>query len=281
MLEHVFAREPTPDHAGNLALALIELRRYEAARGLAQRAVAGASTSSAWWGALGTAARLQGDLTAAVAPLRQAAILSPADAMLRMELALALRATGDETGARLAMNEARRLAPSSIPLRWADALAVPVLVHDERDAGSALDRFGNGVAELAATLDRDAARDPDALLDAAASASSYHLHYLPHDATALQCAFGDLIGRAALACDPRWPCPWRGSGPGGRHAPARGLRQRLLLAPFGVALLRALRLGARAGALRVLRVAHRRVAGQHRTRGSRARSSISSTPRTK
>ena len=83
MLEHVFAREPTPDHAGNLALALIELRRYEAARGLAQRAVAGAPASSAWWGALGTAARLQGDLTAAVAPLRQAAILSPADAMLR------------------------------------------------------------------------------------------------------------------------------------------------------------------------------------------------------
>jgi predicted O-linked N-acetylglucosamine transferase (SPINDLY family) len=202
LLEKAFAREPTPDNAGNLALALLELRRYEAARELAQRAVDSAPEASAWWGALGTAARLQGDAAGAVPALRRAAELAPRDALLRLELALALAASGDDVAARQALSEARELDPSSLALRWADALSVPAIVADEAEADAALEHFSLGVASLAATLEHDAAHDPDALLDAAASASSYRLHYLPRDATALQCRFGDLIDGACRAARP-------------------------------------------------------------------------------
>jgi len=205
LLAQVDRVAPTARNAGNLAAVLIELGRYAHARALAERAVEGEPDQPTWWMALGSTARLQGDVDAAIPALERACALTPGDAMAAFELGLARNLAGDPEGARAAMLRARSLAPERASLRWGGALLAPAYVADEAAAVAAIAHVEAGVAELSEALPQDLERDRAGVLDGVCASTPYLLHYLPRDTTALQCRFGDLVQRAVAGALPGRP----------------------------------------------------------------------------
>jgi len=203
-----------------LALASAHLAAGEpvAARTLAGQVVSHAPALAAGWTMLGTALRLMADERGALEAYARASTLDPGDPLRRYDLGQALAASGDDAGAWEALSQARAQAPTSVPLRWSQALLLPTLVPPERDVDVVLARFDRGLASLAAGLARDVAAAPEDVLSAVAGSTSYPLHYLPRDTTALQCRYGELIAAAVAATRPaqcRAP-DWRALAHGGR-----------------------------------------------------------------
>lgn len=190
LLARAHDSEQSAASAGNLAVALLELARYVEARELAMQAAAAEPDVATWWSVAGSAARLSGDMEAALPALERATQLAPNDALGWLELGLAQSATGDDAGARASTARARELAPDSVSIRWREALLLPTIVASEAEVDEAIASFGDGVERLLREV-----RGVE--LEALSNASSYHLHYLPRDTTALQFRFGDLLVAAS------------------------------------------------------------------------------------
>jgi Flp pilus assembly protein TadD len=80
----------SPAAAANHGLALLQAQRWQEAETVLERAVAGDSTLATAWNHLGVARLRQGELEAALAPLRTARRLAPRDEDLRLNLGSAL-----------------------------------------------------------------------------------------------------------------------------------------------------------------------------------------------
>jgi predicted O-linked N-acetylglucosamine transferase (SPINDLY family) len=172
--------------------------------------------TAADWAAIGIQARLHGDFEAALPALQRAVALAPDQAKLRLNLALALAGTGDDSGAREELARAAAGAPGFTALRWAERLATPFWAGSEAAIDDALARFAAGLDALEQELAADLARDPAGVVDAVAGVSSFNLHYLPRDTTALQKRFGALLHRAAVGAMPRFARAPDARAPGGR-----------------------------------------------------------------
>ncbi len=202
LLTRVHEASATAESAGNLALALIDAGRYREARALAEAACAAEPDTALWHEALGTAARLEGDAEAAVAALARAVAMDEATPASWLELAIACGATGDGEGARSACAEASRRAPDWPKARWLGALALAPLNGDDSAIDADLAAFDAGLSRLNEWFDRSRGVSAQALLEAAASVTDYHLHYRPRDTRALHQRFGDLVDAAVLRALP-------------------------------------------------------------------------------
>lgn len=196
LLSQAHEAAPGPEAAGNLALALIDAGRYREARELAEAAVAAEPDTALWHEALGTAARLQGDADAAVAALEQAVAKAETGPGTWLELGLARSAGGDSEGARAAFSAAAG-PPSEWPKAiWLSALALDTLNGDDARINADLASFDAGLDRVASWLATHPKVGADALLEAAASVTDFHLHYRPREIRGLHDRFGDLIGAA-------------------------------------------------------------------------------------
>lgn len=202
LLSQAHEAAPGPESAGNLALALIDAGRYREARALAETALAAEPGTALWHEALGTAARLQGDADAAVAALEPAVAMAEAAPGTWLELGLARSASGDSDGARAAFAAAAR-APAEWPKAiWLSALTLDTLNGDDTRIDADLAAFDAGLERVASWLATHRTGDADALLEAAASVTDFHLHYRPRDIRALHFRFGDLVGAAVARAAP-------------------------------------------------------------------------------
>lgn len=203
---------------GNLALLLSDLGRQPEAVRCAQAAIAREPEQVLWWKTLGVVQRLQHDVDAAIPTLRKAMELDRDDAATALELALALNEGGDHVAA------SKLLATTTPPpgfgerVRWLRALTLPALYRDTAEIDAAREQFTAGLDELHAGLKLDSVARIGEAVDAAASVAPFHLHYQPHDNTALQCRFGDLVARVIAAAAPKLaePCDWQPRAHGGR-----------------------------------------------------------------
>ena len=181
----------------NLALVKLDLADYKGAMHDAQRAFTLEPELLDARASYGTAARLGGDLAAALPALRQVAgqtvaarLPSASDALL--ELAIAENAGGDYAKARGLLVDARKLAPKNERLRWNAAFLLPALMQDTDATVQALQHFEAALGEFEARTDwhKIAA---DALLEAALTTSNFDLAYLPGETLALQQRFARLV----------------------------------------------------------------------------------------
>ena len=181
----------------NLALVKLDLADYKGAMQDAQRALTLEPELLDARASYGTAARLGGDLAAALPALRQvveqtlaARLASASDALL--ELAIAENAGGDYLKARALLADARKLAPKNERLRWNAAFLLPALMQDADATADALQHFETALVEFEGRTDwhKIAA---DALLEAVLTTSSFDLAYLPGDTLVLQQRFARLI----------------------------------------------------------------------------------------
>ncbi len=210
LLERAHDEAPDADTAINLGLLMIDRGEWQRARALAAVALAAEPGSADALELEGTAARLGDEIDASLAALSQAVAIDPARGGAWFELGLARNSAGDWRGARDAFAQSRTRRLDSARLRWAEALALPALPDGESEIDAALASFGSGVERLLAALPALGSAAASEALDAAASVVSFNLHNLPHDTTALQSRFGDLLGATvaralpALAAAPEW-----------------------------------------------------------------------------
>jgi protein O-GlcNAc transferase len=212
LLQRVQSITPSASSALNLALALLDLGDNKAAMQYAQAAL---NLEPDWLdalAALGTAARLENDLTSALPALRRVVelsitghLISTSEALL--ELGLAENAAGDFTAACTHLSAARLRAPKHERLRWNAQFLLPTLLQDADQLAFALQSFAESLAEFEARTDW-AKVPPDKLLEAVLSTSSFDLAYLPGDSLALQLRFGALVSRVVRDyIKPRMPLP--------------------------------------------------------------------------
>lgn len=215
------AQQIAPDRAqtnGNLALILIDVERLADAVRCAQAATAIDPEAAQWWRALGSAQRLQHDVENAIASLRRALHLEPRDAGTAFELGLTLQDAGAIDEARSIYAGTHAAGELAERVRWTAALSLPSVYPDTARIDLERKRFGDGLQQLDAGLRLRTANEVDAAQEAASSVAPFLLHYQPRDNTALQCGFGDLVGRVmgAAAPDLGEPCSWRPRAHGGR-----------------------------------------------------------------
>ncbi len=210
---------PCPAHApGNLALVMLDLKRYPEARQHAERAIERDDSNAKWWRTAGIAARLQHDLRVGVPMLRKASELAPEDLDGRAELALALQEQGEHDEALGLFAEIARRRPAFERMRWLAELALPAIYDDDAAIDAARERFSHGLERLAQGLDLDDSNRRQTAYGAALTVTPFHLHYQPRDNTALQCAFGDLVQKVMDRVAPRLVSgvTWRAHAHGAR-----------------------------------------------------------------
>jgi len=210
LLERAHEVAPDADTAINLGLLMIDRGDWQRARSLAAQALAAQPGSADALEIDGVAARLGDDIEAALSSLSRAVALDPARGGACLEMGLARNAAGDWRGALDAFAQARATRWDSARLRWTQALALPALAASDDEVDAALASFAAGIDRLAAKLAPSGSAAASEALDAAAGVVAFNLHNLPHDTTALQSRFGDLLGETAaralplLAAAPEW-----------------------------------------------------------------------------
>jgi predicted O-linked N-acetylglucosamine transferase (SPINDLY family) len=214
------ARRLQPQSAqanGNFAMLLSDLGRYGEAVQFAQLAVQLEPAGAHWWRALGVAERLRGNTSPAVAALRRAVALAPADDLALSELCVALIEDG-------AVEEARTLFArlpkerQSERMRWSLALSLPSVYRDEAQVDAERKRYMQAIDEIDARLALATPKQQLDAYEAVCGVANFLLHYQPRDNTALQFRFGDLVHRVLAARVPQFmtPCTWRARAHGGR-----------------------------------------------------------------
>ncbi len=199
LLQRVNSIAPSANSALNLALVLLDMGEHKSAMQFAQIALKLEPDLIEALAALGTAARLENDLTCALPALRRVVELSSAlqlpsvsDALL--ELGLAENMAGNFFAACTHLAAALQRTPKHERLRWNAAFLLPTLLHDAQQLAFVLQRFDDSLAAFEARTDW-AKIPPEALLEAVMSTSSFDLAYLPGDTLALQQRFGALVSR--------------------------------------------------------------------------------------
>ncbi len=187
----------------NLALVKLDLADYKGAMHDAQRALKLEPELLDARASYGTAARLSGDLAAALPALRQVAaqtlaarLPSASDALL--ELAIAENAGGDYAKAGALMVDARKRAPKNERLRWNAAFLLPALMQTTDATAQALQHFEAALVEFEARVDWHKI-PAETLLEAVLSTSTFDLAYLPGDTLVLQKRFAQLISEIVYA----------------------------------------------------------------------------------
>jgi protein O-GlcNAc transferase len=178
----------------NLAQLLIDLGQSNSALDYALRAQKLEPDSIDVLAAVGSAARLENELSLALSSLRKIVTLTPKAPDALHELALCENSVGNYQSARELMARALALAPDNERLRWHGAFLLPTLVKDSAECVAAIDNFAQALAQFKVRTDW-AKSSADAILAALVSTSSFDLAYLPGDTLPLQLGFGALISQ--------------------------------------------------------------------------------------
>ncbi|MBR0345851.1 MAG: tetratricopeptide repeat protein [Rudaea sp.] len=214
------ARRLQPDngHAnGVLAQALLQLDLSNEALEYAQAAATIEPDTGKWWAALGLIRRLRHEMEPAIAALRRAIELDPADELSKCELGFALGEAGEVEEARAILLAAMSNEDNAERLRWAARLLLPSVYASEAEVDAERLRLNQGLEEIDAKLALDTPHQLQRTYHAVQGAAIFQLAYQARDNTALQYRFGALIDRAMRAISPGMQaCDWQARMHGGR-----------------------------------------------------------------
>jgi protein O-GlcNAc transferase len=215
------ARRLQPENAyanGALAQILLDVGRAREAVQYAQAAAAIEPERGHWWGVLGVAERLQRNTESAIAALRKAIALDPRDDVSLSELGVALLEAGELEEARDILARAQPNERHAERMRWTTLLSLPSVYPSEAAVDAERARYSQGLDAISAGLHLDTPAQRQYAFEAVGGVATFLLHYQPHDNTALQNRFGDLVDTVMRTALPNYmqPCAWRAGAHGGR-----------------------------------------------------------------